>query len=215
MPLQRRDRVFVGFLPTSGRTATVALFGEVTRPGHYAVVEDSSTLGQLVQLAGGLTERASPHEAVFLRPSAARGPKDTILPLVSVQLERVVAGEADADIPLKHHDSIYVPSQSSTVQVLGRVRRPGLLTFKEREPVSAYVERAGGYGMHADKGATRVVRAVSGAVEKPDSDRPPAPGDQIIVPEKPPVSLGRRLRDGLTFVSTLATTYFVIKEISK
>jgi protein involved in polysaccharide export with SLBB domain len=215
MPLQRRDRVFVSYLPTSGRTATSALFGEVTRPGHYAMVEDSSTLGQLVELAGGLTPRASLHEAVFLRPSAVRGPRDTIPPLVSVQLERILAGDSQADITLKHRDSIYVPSRSLTVQVVGRVRRPGLLTYSGGESVSGYIERAGGYGMHADKRSTRVIRAVSGAVEKPDSDRPPQPGDQILVPEGPPVALWRKLRDGLTFVSALATTYFVIQEIAK
>jgi hypothetical protein len=81
--------------------------------------------------------------------------------------------------------------------------------------VRAYVGRAGGFSADADKGGVRVIRAVSGAVEKPDGDRLPQPGDQILVPYKPPVSLGRKFREGVTLVSTLATTYFVLREISK
>jgi protein involved in polysaccharide export with SLBB domain len=216
LPLARGDRVFVAYESTAGRTATVALYGEVQRPGHYAVVEDSTTLSELLTMAGGLTPRASPHELVFLRPSYRNLlAGDTARPLVSTSLDLLLAGDASLDVPLRNRDSIFIPTRSLAVQVIGRVRRPGILAYEPGQTAKAYLERAGGYAANADKGAVRVIRAVSGAVEMPDTEHLPQPGDQIVVPYKPPVSLGRRFRDGLTLVSTLATTYFVLREISK
>lgn len=216
MLLQRRDRILVHFLPTSGRTATVAIYGEVARPGSYAVVEDSTTLSELLHAVGGLTPRASPGETVFLRPSyRSLGSAANLPPLVSINLDSLMAGDSTFDIRLKDRDSIYVPSRSLAVQVLGRVRRPGILSWLPNQTVQGYIDLAGGFSADANKKGTRVIRAVTGAVEKPDDDYPPRPGDQILVPEKTPTSIGRKLRDGLSFISTLATTYFVIKEISK
>ena len=214
MPLARGDRLFVAFESSGGRAATVALYGEVLRPGHYAVVEDSTTLASVIAAAGGLSERASPHEAVFLRPSY-RVIGDSLRALVSTSLESLLAGDVSFDVPLKNGDSIYMPARSLAVQVTGRVRRPGLLTYQPGLAVRDYLERAGGYAADADKGAVRVIRAVSGAVEKPDKARLPKPGDQILVPAKTPISLGRKIRDGITLVSALATTYFVLQQIAK
>lgn len=214
LPLARGDRLFVAYEPTAGRTASVALYGEVRRPGHYAVVEDSTSLTDVIEAAGGLSERASPHEAIFVRPSY-RSDGDSALLLVSANLEGLLAGDHSFDLPLKDGDSIYIPARSLAVQVTGRVRRPGILAFQPGEAVGDYLERAGGYAADADKGAVRVIRAVSGAVEKPDSKRLPRPGDRIMVPAKTPTSLGRKIRDGITFISAVATTYFVLEQISK
>lgn len=216
MPLKRGDRLFAAYESSAGRTATVALYGEILRPGHYAVVEDSTTLYALIEAAGGLKPRASPHEAVFLRPSHRTFVAgDSARALVSTYLDELLAGNLTYDVPLKNGDSIFIPARSLAVQVVGRVRRPGILTYQPGQAVREYLERAGGYAADADRRAVRVIRAVSGAVEKPDGNWLPMPGDQILVPAKTPTSIGRKIRDGVTFVSALATTYFVLREISK
>jgi protein involved in polysaccharide export with SLBB domain len=101
------------------------------------------------------------------------------------------------------------------VQVLGRVRRPGILPYIANQTVKDYIERAGSYAVEADKGRVRIVRAVSGAVEKPHDDRPPLPGDQVIIPTKSKTSMGHKLRYLLTVVGATATTYLVFEKITE
>lgn len=47
--------------------ATITLSGEVARPGEYAVDPAQDTLADVIQRAGGLTGRAFPKGAIFLR----------------------------------------------------------------------------------------------------------------------------------------------------
>jgi protein involved in polysaccharide export with SLBB domain len=215
-PLERGDRVYVAFQSRTSRIANVAIYGEIMRPGHYAVLEDSTMLSDLVMAAGGPTPRASRTNITFLRPSLKDDFNgDTIQPLVSVNVAGLLAGDRTYDIALKQGDSIYVPAQSLSVQVLGRVRRPGLLPYATEQPVSYYVERAGGYDVEANEGGVRVVRSLSGAVEKPKGDRPPEPGDRILVPARSPSSVGHKIRDFFAVVGVAATISLIVWGISQ
>ena len=57
-PLQSGDQVFVRHLPGWHRKAVVWTYGELKYPGPYPIEEGETTLSQLVEQAGGLTEDA-------------------------------------------------------------------------------------------------------------------------------------------------------------
>jgi protein involved in polysaccharide export with SLBB domain len=216
MPLQRGDRVHVGYQKGAERMATVAIYGEVVRPGHYAIREDSTMLTDLIEAAGGPTARASPRDVVFLRPSyVSRLGGDSIPPVVSLNVLGLLAGDRSYDVPLRNGDSIFVPSRALDVQVLGSVLRPGILAYIPDAPAEGYIERAGGYSPEADKGKVRVIRALTGTFEKPHDDYPPAPGDQIMVPVKKSSSVGKWVRNIFALVGVAATTYLIVEAVSK
>lgn len=214
--LLRGDRVYVDYLPLLGRSGTVALYGEVERPGHYTVVEDSTTLSELVKAAGGLTSLASPLGTRVLRPSfPSTIGKDSIPPVVSIDVRKLLAGDLSADVPLRNGDSIFVPPQALGVQVLGYVERPGILPYLPEGAVERYVLAAGGYTTQADKKGVRVVRLGSSLMEKPETARPPLPGDQILIPGKGPRSSFGTVRNILAVVGVVASTYIIIHEASQ
>jgi protein involved in polysaccharide export with SLBB domain len=214
--LVRGDRVYVDYLPGAGRMATVALYGEVQRPGHYSVVEDSTRLSQLVAVAGGLTPEASPLGATILRLGFPRARAyDSIPPLVSADLRALLTGDLSQDIALRDRDSIYVPPLALGIQLVGYVKRPGILTYDPESPVSAYIERAGGFVDQADKGGVRIARLGTSVLDKPDDDRPPGPGDRIHIPGKGKSSAKNIVRDILAVVGVAAVTYIIVDEASK
>lgn len=215
IPLQRGDRVYVNFLKGHGKIATVAVYGEVMRPGHYSVVEDSTTLTELITAAGGPTPLASPLGARVLRPSfGGSAGADSIPPVLSVDVRALLAGDLSADVPLRDGDSVYVPPLSLGVQVAGHVQRPGILSYRPELSVADYVEMAGGYTNLADSKGMRLVRSGTGSVEKPNGTTAPLPGDQILIPGKPNRSSFRTIRDILAVVGVVAVTYIVIDEVS-
>lgn len=214
MEVRRRDRLFVSFHPDTTRTATVALYGEVLRPGHYATVDGKTMLSELIESAGGILPGASAHEMVFLRnafPSDTLG--EMVPPLVSTSLPLLMEGDFSFDVPLRNFDSIFIPAISPGIQMIGQVKRPGLLTYVPNETVAYYLERAGGFGFKADKGNIHIVRAVSGAEEYPDGAGSPKPGDQIVIPIKNTWSTGQRVRNILTMLGAAATAYLAVESI--
>ena len=214
--LRRGDRVYVGQLHPHGKLATVAVYGEVQRPGHYTVVEDSTTLTELVTAAGGLTPLASPLGAHVMRPSyPSTFGRDTIPPVVSVDIRRLLSGDLTADVPLHNGDSVFVPPLTLGVQMVGHVYRPGILPYQPERAVPDYVELAGGYTNLADRGGVRIVRLGSGLLEKPNGGNPPLPGDQILIPGKVKRSTFTIVRDILAVVGVVATTYIIVDEVSE
>jgi len=214
--LMRGDRVYVGYRLAHGKVATVAVYGEVERPGHYSVVEDSTTLSELVMAAGGLTPKASPLAARVLRPSyPSTIGKDTLAAILSIDIRKLIAGDLSADVPLRNGDSIFVPPTALGVQVVGYVQRPGILPYLADSTVEHYVLAAGGYVDLADKKGVRVVRMGSVLREKPAETRPPLPGDQILIPAKAQRSTFSKVRDVLAVVGVLATTYIIVHEASQ
>jgi protein involved in polysaccharide export with SLBB domain len=214
--LRRGDRVYVGDLHAHGKLATVAVYGEVERPGHYTVVEDRTTLTELVAAAGGLTPLASPLGAHVMRPSyPTTVGKDTIPPVVSIDIRRLLSGDLTADVPLHNGDSIFVPPLTLGVQMVGHVYRPGILPYQPERTVPDYIQLAGGYTHLADRGGVRIVRLGSGLLEKPNGGNPPLPGDQILIPGKVKRSTLTTLRDILAVVGVVATTYIIVDEVSE
>ena len=71
LPLQENDRLFVRQIPGYQLHRMVTIEGEVNFPGRYSLTKNNETLWQLVQRAGGFTDRAFPVGTVFKRAAIA------------------------------------------------------------------------------------------------------------------------------------------------
>ena len=79
-------------------------------------------------------------------------------------------------------DSIHVPEYQPVVSVEGAVNSPVSVAYERGRGTGYYIERAGGYARHADKGRTYVVQA-NGSVFTRSAT--PEPGARVVVPETP------------------------------
>ncbi len=66
--LKEDDQVFVREVPEWSMQKIVSLEGEVMFPGKYALQQEKESLHNLLGRAGGLTSKAFPRGAVFVRP---------------------------------------------------------------------------------------------------------------------------------------------------
>jgi len=224
------------------RNATVT--GQVLRPGTYAIRPDTTTLRELVALAGGLAPEASLTDATLRRETggavmalgaralsaippellsseerriqAARGQGDPQQVVIDLR-KLLVEGDRSADVRLRSGDLLHVPTDRGGVIVLGAVANPGLLEYRASRTLSDYVELAGGYGKLADKGAVTVLKARSQNRTAADDRLPIERGDQIVVPFEEKRTFFERLQLVQSLVATVSgivLTIFALKRLN-
>jgi protein involved in polysaccharide export with SLBB domain len=236
------DRVFVRQIPDWHEGAMVEIVGEVMYPGSYAVEAGMETLAEVIARAGGLTGKASLAEARLIRGSfekrrfpveeelvALEGitesfddtEKELLKTLrrerkgaASISFEEILlGGETGDDVLLEDGDVIEIPRATWYVRVSGHVRNPGLVLLENGEGHGYYIKQAGGYVPGADKGGTRIIRALSGQKVKPRGQEI-QPGDIIWVPPEPETDWWRLVKDIIQVVASVATIYLVIDSVT-
>ena len=121
----------------------VELRGAVFRPGKYQMDGNISTVRQLIEAAGGLTEEAMPARGIIHRYRADR----------TLEVKNFNVGELlqhkEADIPLQNEDAIFIPSRKDTNEELlltinGEVRYPGSYQYAANSSIETLILQAGG-----------------------------------------------------------------------
>jgi len=129
----------------------VRVAGAVYREGEFGFTP-GMTVKDLVSLSGGTKYFAYLKEAELSRLHLSEaGPR---IEKVSVDLEKALAGDPVANLPLQENDRLFVravPELSTYTQVtlLGEVRFPGTYTARKGERLSSLIERAGGFTSNA------------------------------------------------------------------
>lgn len=121
----------------------VEIKGAVFRPGMYQVGGNVSTVRQLVEQAGGLSEDAFLARAVMHRRKA-----DRTLEVIQVPIKEIMNHEVP-DITLKNEDVLFIPSlqdsqDERTLSIFGEVYYPGVYGFAENTTIEDLVLQAGG-----------------------------------------------------------------------
>jgi polysaccharide export outer membrane protein len=208
LALQPFDAIFVPALANYKVQRTAIILGQVVRPGTYPIRHDTTTVRELVAMAGGFTPEASLVDATLRRlPPSTQGeavrqllaiPRELLSEderrilqirlsadptVVVIDFQRLFAEGSDAlDQPLQSGDVLNVPARRTGVTVVGAVRQPGIVPYTPGRGVHHYVNLAGGYSRRADWKDTEVLRARSGSREDPREVGSVDAGDQIVVP---------------------------------
>jgi len=240
LELNPDDRVFIRTIPNYHSKAQVTIEGEVAFPGTYPIKEDTTTLTELIEQAGGFTLLASLNEARMYR-FGYEAIKDTELDrqiklsvdqLSGIEREYLLLRSdpeqgrisinfsdlfrnhnSEVDVTLKDRDRIIIPKVSNTVRIMGKVLKPGLLEYKKGADVDYYVSLAGGFIQNARKSKVRIIKGVSGTIVKPSGKVQIDVGDEILVPEKKDTDWWQVAKDVGLFLANLATVYFVVDKI--
>ncbi len=137
----------------------VEVRGAVFRPGLYALGEEVSTVGQLLNKAEGLTEDAFVNRAVMYREKP-----DLTREVVAVDIAGILNGLVE-DIPLHKNDELYIPSifdlrEEYTIGVYGEVGKPGVYKYVDNMTLEDLVIQAGGLKESASTAKIDVARRV-------------------------------------------------------
>ncbi len=108
-------RPIITFNVTATRPMTVAIAGEVERPGAYALTaagaaNDSPTLSRAIQIADGVT-RAADLQRVQIRRRRSGNQGEEVITVNLLQLVR--SGDSRQDLRLRDGDSIVIPAGES------------------------------------------------------------------------------------------------------
>lgn len=121
----------------------VEVKGAVMRPGKYQVDGNITTIRQLVEAAGGLSE-----DAFSSRGTIHRRKEDRTLEVISVDIAGIM-NHTVVDIALKNEDVFYVPSKKLMQEELiltirGEVNYPGTYEYAENTTLEDFILQAGG-----------------------------------------------------------------------
>ncbi|HEU4561721.1 MAG TPA: SLBB domain-containing protein [Longimicrobium sp.] len=205
LALQPFDAVYVSMISNYKEQPAAAISGQVQRPGAYPIRPDTTTVRELVTMAGGFTPLASLVDATLRRqpPQRVRDELSTIPPeLLSDDDRRIVQVRNAADssmvvidftrlftpgTPAYHQtlrpgDLVTVPVRRAEVSVQGAVRNPGMIAYNAGSDVRQYLAAAGGLSSRANVRRAVVLRARTGARLTLREAGAIEPGDVLIIP---------------------------------
>ena len=123
----------VSVLVSDYRSQTVAVMGQVSRPGQYPLRKSSSVIDLLAE-AGGIVNATAADEATLLHADGGK---------VSVDLFALFDGDPRQNSAVGAGDTIYVP-RASQFYVYGEVQRPGTYRLERNMTVSQAISAGGG-----------------------------------------------------------------------
>ena len=240
-PLQADDRIYVRPQPSYHPLRQVEVRGEVLRPGFYAVEETGTPIAEIIERAGGFTDRASLTEAILTRrfqqekedPEFERlrlmapdkmskieyqyykSHAQEYQGLVSVDLQALcVLGDSSQNILLWDQDLLEISPRMKTIRVTGQVNSPGILDYEPGKSYRHYIAKSGGYAWNAAQSKARIIKAVSGIWVKPGKTQIDV-GDTIFIPAKADIDSWLIFKDIMLVATQIATLYLIAVSASK
>jgi protein involved in polysaccharide export with SLBB domain len=132
---------------SSEPSRVVRVTGRVRAVGEYPL-EPGMTVSDLLRAGGGLAEQAFGGDAELARYEVRDG-QSRRTEVIRIDLARVLAGDAAADLLLRPFDTLVVKeisewSQQEFVRLEGEVRFPGEYPIARGETLRSVISRAGG-----------------------------------------------------------------------
>ena len=197
--LEPNDKIFVYENINYRNSFTYAVKGEVVKPGTFSLSKDL-TLGEALNLAGGLTEFGS-KDAINIVQTFTSIDENGIEIKEEIQL-----GNIDLNLMVSDGMVINILPIQNTIKVEGNVYNPGLIAIsKNAISMSKAIELAGGYKPYSLKKRSYVLRS-NGQIDKANIFRGKTKrvyaGDTVFVPANPDPSDF----DITTFIADLSST---------
>lgn len=197
---------------SSEKTGVISIKGEVNKPGVYPIVIGETSLKDIIQSAGGITEdaylplakviRRSDFQQSIIDPKKELNEKFKQSTLVledstrfiydilykeqnlSVDFQAIMNDQER--ITLSDGDIIIIPENPKRVYVFGQVVNPGFVEFVKGKTMTWYIERAGGFAEGADEERASIIRAANNTwINGYNEETYVFAGDEIYVPNPP------------------------------
>ncbi len=222
--------------------STVAVSGEVLRPGTYIVQPGVTRLREIIDQAGGFTEDAYlPLAYIQRRDLLAQAEEDRLSalrrmyqysplglgdtarynvhmlnrrPVVSCDFVAAFDSNSSRDnVPLQDGDVITVPGNPHNVFVFGHVMQPGYVEYVPGKTLSWYIERVGGPSVGAEIDRASLIKGRTRVWLEGEQQIVVESGDQIYVPREPEFPPGIEEQKYGLYVSIASSAVFLISTI--
>lgn len=207
--LQANDHIIVPESKNAQLTAAATIEGEVEVPGQYPINNGETTVLELLDLSGGITQQALPNAAYLYRGTGLDNeiPNKFNAELMKRTSNQVAQGLDYLDLETKlsrnrvsidltnrdelalfklfDGDRLYIPRDEQTVFVFGQVNNPGYFPYiNSNSSIFDYIQRAGGFALSADKERVFIIKAGTATWYKPE-ETTLSSGDRIFVDRVP------------------------------
>lgn|GEM_PF-1423788 len=139
--LEHRDKIYFRRHPAYRVIGKVAVTGEMNFPGSYTLEKEGEMLSSVIKRAGGISEEGYAGGARLLRDGSE----------IAIELDRIIEGSKQADIMLIQGDTLNIPKERFTVEIIGNVPNPTQIKFIPGKRLSYYIGRAGGLAQESYK----------------------------------------------------------------
>ena len=141
MPLKPFDEITLYKWTDFNPLKAVSVYGEVNKPDVY-VYSKGLTLKEVIQMAGGFTQKADKSYIELIRYKIANGKRERIIKKIDYFENR--------DLQILPYDEINVKMipnwyERMTVTIGGAVKYPGVYVIKKGEKLASVIKRAGGF----------------------------------------------------------------------
>lgn len=211
--IERYDRIFVKYKLNYQKNLSVLVLGEVLRPGYYPISFKNTRLKDVIEMAGGLKEKAYlPLSILFRNYDQEYTAKDTAEIVINsrandllnssqeianfsidvkakrnrviVDFERLIReNDESQNIVLEGRDIVYINDNKNIVYIFGQVSAEGYVPFNSGKGIDYYVKKAGGFSIAADADNVRIIKFNTRGWYKPDETKVES-GDFIYVPKE-------------------------------
>lgn len=153
IPLERLDRLKLFTTEEDQPQPMVSIIGGIRKPGEY-VMTSSMTLGDLIGIAAGPTDKAYDGESTIVRRRHSQdGKRHFDVGIITFNLSEVINGGPSAKILLENQDKIVI-RQVNTMEVSakieGWVQFPGMYILPSGSKIQDLIKIAGGIHEGAD-----------------------------------------------------------------
>ena len=178
MDLLPGDRVVVPSDPDYYMQELVSIDGAVRNPGKYSLVRSREGFKDFMDRVVSLDQNAFPEGGRLLRKRGLE------MYQINFSMKEALEGKDGNRITLQGGDSIFVPAEQLTVQILGEVVSPGDVLWDKDKGIADYIDASGGYTITGDKDRVVVAYANGSKATMKRAERDPDPGSVITVPFK-------------------------------
>jgi len=223
---------------------SVTITGEVQFPGNYSIMYNKSTLADIIEKAGGLTNRADLSQCKIIRANEVfpgereynrvqklnpdyQSSKDKKYILSkSLDQENVtnvnvnsqeLLDSSSLKIILENQDTVFIPKKPNSIKLFGAITNQGIYPFESDKKYMYYIKMAGGLDKRADSKNIRIIKNHTEKMVSPD-DAIIEPGDAIWIPEKIYYDKVKITKEVVLFIGAIATTIvsvFTIRDAIK
>lgn len=195
LTLHPNDRIVIPYLDNDIRGASAWVQGEAVLPGSFPINANETTLGELIDIAGGLTDDALAESAYIIRSNRnvrnVRSSTDFSVQELKrtsdqiaqgfeyLELEETLNSERRLYVDLRDTldliqtkindgDRVFIPRNAGAVVLYGQVNKPGDYRYDSTLGINEYLNKAGGVTLAADTERIFIIKAGSRTWMKPE-----------------------------------------------
>ena len=241
-PLTQGDRVYIRKKTQWVDNEYIVIEGEVKYPGKYAIKTGVDKIADIIDRAGGFTEKAYPDASLYIRQAELEeedyelerlrrlNPADMSKSelryfqvrdrerkgVMAFDLSKAVSNrDSDDNIYVVDKDSLIIPYKKDYIIVQGRVNNPGAVLYNPDYTYLDYIQLAGGFGSRADERETFITKSKGEQFVAKDMNYTLEPGDVILVPPVQEVDAWVAFMQYLTVLTQLVAVVGVVATVSR